>query len=202
MANLFKNNPQQTTMSPRQSLMMKYNSARGNLLAVILFTLVNIVLLVTKSGFYFLFSAFIPYMLVDEAWFYTGRYPAELYEEYYPGMIFSEDKLLYICLAIAIVIVAVYFIFWLFSKNNRAGWLVATLVFFSLDTVSLLLYSFLYVTFDPRSIIDILFHAWVLYYLINGLVANSKLKKLPAEADVPEEGIEVPVTVEETGINE
>ena len=47
---------------------------------------------------------------------------------------------------------------------------------------------------------DILLHAWVLYYLISGVVYGLKLKKLPEDEPEPIEGeaveIEVP-TVEE-----
>ena len=82
----FNNNPKPTNLSPRQALEVKYNSARGNMLLVVVFTLINIVLLMTNANSYFLFSAFVPYMLISEAWFYTGRYPQEAYGEYYSDM--------------------------------------------------------------------------------------------------------------------
>ena len=184
---LFNNQPQQSNVSPRQALQMKYNSARGNLLLVILFTAVNVLLLVANTGSYFLFSAFIPYMLVDEGMFYTGRYPAELYEEYFPDMAFLGDNLFYALICVSITILALYFLCWLFSKGNRAGWLMTALVFFALDTVGYLLYSVVYGGLDFKSLIDVLFHAWVLYYLINGLVANAKLKRLGEEAELTDE---------------
>ena len=53
----FKNNK----TSERYTLENKYNTTRYNLLLVIGFTLINIVLLVTNSDRYFLFSAYIPY---------------------------------------------------------------------------------------------------------------------------------------------
>ncbi len=184
---IFKNQPQQTNPSPRQTLQMKYNSARGNLLLVIIFTAVNIFLLLTNSGAYLLFSAFIPYMLVSEAWFYTGRYPAEIYEEYHSDMTFAQDNLLYALICISVTILALYFLCWLFSNGNRAGWLVTALVFFALDTIGYLLYGAVYGGLDFKSLIDVLFHAWVLYYLINGLVANTKLKRLGKEAELTDE---------------
>ena len=49
----FKNNK----TSERYTLENKYNTTRYNLLLVIGFTLINIVLLVTNSDRYFLFSA-------------------------------------------------------------------------------------------------------------------------------------------------
>ncbi len=186
---LFKNNPQQTNVSPRQALQIKYNSARGNLLMVILFTVVNIFLLVTNSNSYFLFSAFVPYILVENGWYYTGKYPTEAYGEYYSEMTFAADSLLYVLVAVAVIILALYLLCWLFSKKQRAGWIVVALVFFALDTVGYLLYAFMYGMLDMSSVIDILFHAWVIYYLVGGLVAHAKLKKFPEDAeesDIPE----------------
>lgn len=197
---LFKNTPQQANVSPRQALRVKYSSARGNLLLAIVFTLVNMVLLLTNANSYFLFSVFIPYMLIDQAMFYTGRYPAEIYEEYNPDMVFSSEKLLYILVGIAFMVLVAYILCWFFSKN-KSGWLVTALVLFSLDTVVYLLYSLIYGMFSLGSVIDILFHAWVLYYLIAGLVANAKLKKLPTE-ELLEEGEQEAVTTEENGTNE
>ncbi|MBQ3183762.1 MAG: hypothetical protein IJB57_08835 [Clostridia bacterium] len=199
---LFKNKPQQTSVSPRQSLEIKYNSARGNLLMVIVFTVVNILLLVTNSNSYFLFSAFVPYILVENGWYYTGKYPVEAYGEYYSDMAFAADVVLYVLIAVAVIVLAVYFLCWLFSKKQRAGWIVVALVFFALDTVGYLLYAFMYGMLDMSSVIDILFHAWVIYYLVGGLVANAKLKKLPAEEELPEEAAQEPAVAEETNINE
>ena len=51
--------------SERYNLENKYNTTRYNLLLVIGFTLVNIILLVTNSDRYFLFSAYIPYTVAN-----------------------------------------------------------------------------------------------------------------------------------------
>ncbi len=51
------------------------------------------------------------------------------------------------------------------------------------------------------SLMDILLHAWVLYYLISGVVYGLKLKKLPEDEPEPIVGeaveIEVPALEEE-----
>ena len=61
------------------------------------------------------------------------------------------------------------------------------LVFFSFDC----LYLFLLATIDPSAaIIDILFHAWVMFYLITGVMNGFKLKKMPEEEPLPEFGAE------------
>ena len=68
------------------------------------------------------------------------------------------------------------------SKKNNVGWLVAALVLFAIDTVSM----FLFMGIDVSMILDIVFHAWVIYYLIAGIVAHKKLKELPLEEPVVE----------------
>ena len=73
----FKNNQNAQPVSQRALYEGKYNSARANLLAVILFTLVNIVLVLTNSNRYFLFSAFIPYIIAGVGMEICGKLPAE-----------------------------------------------------------------------------------------------------------------------------
>jgi hypothetical protein len=47
------------------NLETKYNSSIANLLLVVVFSAVNIVLLLVNANTYFLFSAFLPYFAVD-----------------------------------------------------------------------------------------------------------------------------------------
>jgi hypothetical protein len=72
------------------------------------------------------------------------------------------------------------------SKNNKVGWLIAALVFFSIDTG---LTFFLY---GLEGIADLLFHAWVIFDISCGIKAYSDLKKLPElapeEAPIEEQG--------------
>ena len=55
MSKLFKNNQQNTNLTPRQRLENKYNGTKGNLLLVVVFTVINLVLLITNANTYFLF---------------------------------------------------------------------------------------------------------------------------------------------------
>lgn len=177
MASLFnkKTEPRQNT-NPRV-LINRYRSARHNLLLVIVFTLINTVLLATNSGYYFLFSAFVPYMLVDLGMYYCGLYPAEYYLEFSSGMEFADNTLMIICAVIAAVILVLYLLSWIFSKKNRVGWLIFSLVLFVIDTVTML---FMVVDISEY-IVDILFHAWVIISLTMGIVSHFKLKKLPVD---------------------
>lgn len=189
MASFFSKNQQAAPVSQRTLYQNKYNSARSNLMLVVLFTVINIILLVTQSNSYFLFSAFIPYIIVGEGMLFCGMYPAEFYADELAGMEFMDKSLFTVMLVIAAVIVAIYLLCWIFSKKNKVGWLVAALVLFVVDTVGMLVLS----GFSSDSIIDVVFHIWVIWSLISGVIAYNKLKKLPEEEEVVVVAEEAPV---------
>lgn len=170
---LFKNTKNQN-MTEGQRLTARYNSARHNILLVIAFTVINCVLYAVGSSSYFLFSAAIPYYLVMEGLYFTGKMPDEWYDaDFQP----DPDSFLYICLAIAVVSIAFYALCWFLSKKHGYGWLVAALLLFVADTFVL----FYYTGFTADMIMDFVFHAWVLVSLVSGIVAAINLKKLPKE---------------------
>lgn len=181
-----RNNNAATQLSPRQILENKYSSSCGNLLLVVVFTAINIVLLVANSNTYFLFSAYIPYLLADLGMYFCGLYPAEVYGGSTVGMDFLSKSFLVVMLGIAAVILVLYLLSWLFSRKQKPGWLIFALVIFGIDTVAMLVLN----GFAVDSIVDYLFHGWVIYSLISGISAYSKLKKLPEE---PEQLFEEPV---------
>ncbi len=177
-------------ISERQRLSNKYSSACHNILLVLAFTAINLILLVANSNSYFLFSAYIPYALADIGMFLCGMYPAEYYAEFFPGMEFLPKGVFVVTLAIAVVILVLYVLCWIFARKFKSGWLITALVLFSIDTVVLLIFNGIMIDF----ILDYVFHAWVIFSLINGLVAYTKLKKLPAEEERP---VAVPVLNDE-----
>lgn len=188
MAKFFDNKKAQQ-LSQQQTLVNKYMGARHNLLLVVIFTLINIVLLLTQSNRYFLFSATIPYFLADLGMALCGKYPAE----YYVGMedmVILNNSFLAVMLVIAAVILLLYLLSWILSKKPRVGWMIFALVFFALDTLAMLWLMGI----SADMIIDILFHIWVLVSLTSGIVSYFKLKKLPAE-ELPEEPL--PMEMEE-----
>lgn len=76
-----KNRDEARPLPQREQLASKYASSRHNILLVLIFTTINVILLVANSDTYFLFSAYIPYMIVSMGMLLCGRYPAEFYEE-------------------------------------------------------------------------------------------------------------------------
>ena len=155
------NTPNTAPMSPREETQRKYNNCRANLLVVVLFTIINLFTL-TFGNSYFLFSATIP-----------ALFPAVMSElaadtEYLASMgILPEEAsaLVIVGLVIGLILTVPYLLCWIFSKK-RVGWMVAALVFFSIDSL----------------------HAWVMFYLITGVKHGFKLKTLPEDEPLPEFG--------------
>ncbi len=169
----------QAQLSPRQLQESRYNGARVNLLIVIVFTLINLILLVTNAGRYMLFSIFIPYLLATTGMEMCGMLPVEYYDAYYEGGYAAQEffapSVFYVLLAISLVIVAVYVLAWLFSKKQRGGWMIAALVLFSLDTLAMVFLGG--ITTDM--LIDYFIHAWVIYELAVGVHAWYRLQTMP-----------------------
>lgn len=175
MASIF-NNSKTKSGTQRENLETKYNSSIMNILLVVVFSLVNVVLLVVNSNSYFLFSAFIPYFLADYGMYTCGMYPEEYYYDV-PDMVFSDKSTLVVTFVIAAVIVLFYLLCWFFAKKKKVGWLIAALVLFIIDTLAM----FAIAGISTELIMDIVFHVWVIVSLVNGIVNYNKLKSLPEE---------------------
>ena len=174
-------NMQRQQLPDRMKYESKYNVARGHLLLVVILSLVNIILLAVDASIYFPFSLSLPYYMITGARLICGMYPEEFYAElaeitgepvmteFLPSVVFT------VVLVICVIIIAVFSLCWLLSKK-KIGWMIAALVLFVLDTFYLLSMGLM-----VEMLIDIIFHAWVLYSLISGIVAFFKMKALPDE---------------------
>lgn len=188
-------------VSTRQTLEARCKNSRSNLLLVVAFTVINVVLLITNSNTYFLFSAYIPYAIADFGMLFCGKYPAEYYVGELAGTDFLPSSAFGMFVAIAAVVVCLYLLCWIFSKKNRMGWLIFALVIFVIDTLGMLAF----LGFDLSNIVDMIFHAWVIVSLVMGIIAAAKLKKLPEEEPVVSEvgqGEEIVAETENTSLDE
>lgn len=168
----------------RRGLETKYTAARMNLLLVFLFTAVNTVMLIVRGGSYLLFSASVPYYLVDLGMFLCGFYPPEVYAESgYIGVEFLPVGFLAVMIVISVLITLLFLACFILSRKMRGGWLIAALVLFSIDTLAMF---YLY-GFSTGMMIDILFHAWIIYELVVGILACKKIKALPVQSFSAEE---------------
>lgn len=168
----FKANVQNTApMSPREEVEMKYKRSRYNLLLVAIVSIVNLFYMAFGER-YFLFSARLPSILV------------ELTLVTAPEDVTVALADLLVPIVVGVILSLPYLLCFFFSKK-RPGWMVAALVFFGLDCIYLLTMYYL-----TDVIPDILFHAWVMFYLITGVINGFKLKKMPEEEPLPEFGAE------------
>ncbi len=177
-----KQNTQKNPIMEAQMQSARYNGARINLLLVVLLTTLNMILLVSGSDSYYLFSASIPYTITSLTKYICGMYPPEQYAQ--DGIYtvdFFDPSLFYIVLAVSIVIIGLYLLAYFLSKNQKVGWLIFALVFFVIDTAWLIFY----VGDIVAILMDILFHIWVIFSLSMGIYAYVKLKKLPTEVKNP-----------------
>jgi len=144
----------------------KYASARANLLLVIVFTVINVAMLLFGSDSMFLFSATLPYFLT------------------LMGIVTGYTEGLAVGLGLAAVLIVAYLLCWIFSKK-RFGWMVTAFVLFILDTVFLLWF---YISIgEAAGIIDIVFHAWIIYSLITAVIAGPKAlvpEEVSSEAEI------------------
>ena len=153
-AQVDKNSPQYLTS--------KVASARYSLLLILIFTAVNLVMLLLDSGYYFLFSASVPYYLTGICFVFDGG---------------SLGTFTVIALVLSLVILGAYLLCWLLSKK-KTGWFIVALVMFIVDTLGLI--GFCVLAEDFSGIVDFVFHAWVIWSLVGGISAGSKLKQLAA----------------------
>ncbi len=152
----------------------QYKAASYNLYLLVVFTAINIVLLLINSDRYFLFSASLPYYIVVNAMYLCGKMPDDYYDFEHYEYDFYDESIFTITIIVAVAITLLYLLCAIFSVKQRVGWIVAATIFFVIDTVAM--FSIYGISADM--ILDILFHAWVLYYLIAGIIAHQRLKKL------------------------
>lgn len=132
----------------------KFRAARTNLLIVVALTVLNIIFLYADSYTVMLFSATLPYLFVL-------------------GSMLLDFPLM---LVGAILILLLYFMCWLLSSKHPV-WMIVAAVMFTLDTAVLLVLG---IDFGDRSsVMDLLIHAMILYYLISGVIYGFKLRKTP-----------------------
>ncbi|MCL1822867.1 MAG: hypothetical protein FWG44_01570 [Oscillospiraceae bacterium] len=133
-----------------------FTVSRANLLIVVVMTAVNIVLVAVEADFSFLFSASMPLVIYG----------------FFIGLDFAVAGML-----LALVAVGLYALFWALAKNMR-GFIVAALILFSIDTLVFVYLLIRLTAFEASFIINIAFHGWILFYLINGTAAWAALRNV------------------------
>ena len=136
----------------------KYNNSRLSILLLFIFSVINI-FSISTLGTYFLFSAYLPQVLISLA--------------------YLDPSLTPVMVILSIIYILPYLLCYIFSKK-KAGWMVAALVLFSVDSLVFLIDFFAYLAAGDLSfIIDLIFRIYVLASLIIGVV-NRKQAVLAA----------------------
>ena len=132
-------------------------SARSTILAVVIFTLINI-FAIAFAEYYFLYSAYVPQVLIAFA----------LYES--PGLLMPM-------VIASLVYMLPYLLCYIFSKK-RKGWMKFALILFLIDTI---LFGLDFVAMLAAGefgfIIDLVIHVIVLISLFSGLKAYPKKER-------------------------
>lgn len=154
----------------REKLQRQIKSAKASILVVAVFTIINTILIVTNADVIFTFSPHVPQIITSV----------------FVELAADEGARDYIWLGVAFGVFAglVYAGCWLGSRKYNA-FITVTLVLFAVDSAVLIFDVFSY--FDASVLIDLGFHALVLYDLTVGVLACKKLKKLPAAEGIDRE---------------
>lgn len=142
-------------------------AGRYALLMIMIFTVINLVLVLLDRRQLILFTAAIPYYLTLFAkgmdnyfaagsWMHTGRYTA-------------------MALAVSIALLTAYLICWL-QCGNRRGYLIAALVLFSIDTLALIIFEIVVVGNPLNDLFEFFLHGWAIWQMAAGVSAHTRLK--------------------------
>ncbi len=146
----------------KEKYLKSYETSRYNLIVMAAFTLVNIILLLLGSDTYFLFSASIPY--------FTALFPCVLALE-----IPSYASWILPLAGVAVLMLVPYVLAFFFGKKpEKYGWMIFALICFTIDTAG----YFILFGISLDSIVDLVFHLWVMVYLILAVRAGVKLREL------------------------
>jgi hypothetical protein len=146
-----------------------FNKARGSLIAIVFFSGINMGISLLDSSIRVLFSATTP-----ELFYGFGR----LFAEETGNLLF-----LIVGLVLAMVVIGFYFLCWILSERKRVFMLIALIAFGTdaLVFVALVVLSLLSDGFEVSSMIEIAIYGWILFSLISGTIAWSKLRGISAE---------------------
>ena len=164
----------------------KIASGRHSLLLILVFTVVNLLMVVLDSGTYFLFSAAVPY--------YLTMYFKGIDNGFVDGPWKENGPFTMAALIVSAVILLLFLLCWLLSKK-RTAWLMPAVALFVLDTLALVWITFNLLNDPAGNIVDFVFHFWVIFELIRAIVCDGKLNKLPARTPDLDQPWETPTEI-------
>lgn len=163
------------TVSYRAHLLSQIRIGRRTLLGVILFTLLNLLFLLTSGDTYLLFSVSVPYYLtlLGKVMDNGGMYLVTNGTYTFTGLLMGG------------VLLLPYILIWLFSRKNGAH-LGLSCILLGIDLVALVAVSWLLFENPLINIVDMLIHAVVIWQICKGAKAGIALKDAPPEIRIVE----------------
>ena len=172
------------------------NMSRMNLLLSVIFTVVNLVMVMCSVTTSFFFSASIPYypslfFAINCGIFDTSYYEA-FYETYENGLYadtwqqeitFLDPSIFWAVFAISILMIVGLLLLWFFSKKYKVCSMI-TLAFYIVDTLFLLGFSFFLGSAGIELILQLLFHEWIVYYALLSVRAWKGMDTAPPAAEM------------------
>ena len=187
-----------TSDDPRMqkaALYSKFQAARVNLLLMVGFSLVNIISLLVGGKGYLLFCSSFSYIAVDLGMTMCGFKPEEFYKELGGAPVF-EKSFIAVFIIIALLVLTLYLICWIFSKKRGSVWLKIALALVSADTMGMFLMGNL-----STILFDAVFHIWFIISLFAAISAYDKLRAMPKEDDAASEISEDLSEIQESDAN-
>ncbi len=148
----------------REYLTQQRSSGKWMILLIVIFTVLNMVLLVCGTERYFLFSADIPHYLT----YYGMQMDGGSFGGYSVAM-----------LIVALFFLGSYTMSWLLVNKNGL-WLKVALILWAMDMVALIVMAVVMNMIQAR-IMDLAIHALLLWEIFQAFRANKRLENMPKE---------------------
>ena len=156
----------------KKTLPQQYLTARVNLMLMIVLSFINLILILADADIQFMFSASLPTFAA--IWGYAFDTAANT-------QIFSILGIL-----VSVVWIGLFLLCFFLSKK-RLGFMIAAAILFAVDCIFCIANFYLYMQAIQEmaedgqgmiisAVIEVLFHIWILYYLIMGWRTGLKLK--------------------------
>lgn len=158
-----RNANQNEDKSSREYQEQLLGRSRGFFLTIIIFTVINLVLLVLNQGTYFLFSASIPYYLTGISLVMDG------------GAVGQNAA---VALGVSAVLLGFYLLCWLLSARKPV-WLTIGICIFAVDTAALIYVCLKLLESPLDGLFDLLIHALLIWEMSKGVTAAKNLKDMP-----------------------
>ena len=173
------------TVKTKESLAREIGLSRSTLIIAAVCTLINLITVAAEADFMFPLSATIPYYFAILFYELCGMYPQSFYDEFWGGATegFIDPTVFWVIFVLGILMALGCFVLGWFSTKKKV-FSIITLVFYGIDTLVLLFFSFRVFSFSAVVIVELVFHAYLLYTAFRAVKAWDALASAPTAAEV------------------